>query len=82
MTPLQICCKAGNEHTSIYLLEKGADPDHVDDIGRTALHWVCPMLPDFVINRQATICRALLRRMREVNIELKDWQGQSAMELA
>jgi hypothetical protein len=40
------------------------------------------MLLGFVINRQATICRALLRRMEEVDIELKDWQGRSAMELA
>jgi ankyrin repeat protein len=44
-TPLQFSCKAGHENAVRYLLNRGADPDHVDNNGRTALHWACATVP-------------------------------------
>jgi hypothetical protein len=81
-TPLQFSCKAGHEHAVRCLLNRGADPDHVDNNGRTALHWVCDTLPGLDVGNRPWICRELLKRVKEISIELKDAHGKSALEIA
>ncbi|KAF2110293.1 ankyrin repeat-containing domain protein [Lophiotrema nucula] len=81
MTALQIASREAYLGTIEYLLENGANVDHKDNRGRTALHWACSK-PSDISQSRAAIASRLIQAMEESTIFRTDTEQRSAHDIA
>lgn len=72
-TPLHFACYLDKVDDVRLLLERGANPNAKDDVGRTPMH----LVGSGIWNHEAEICKALIRAGARVDIE--DVGGRTAL---
>ena len=83
-TALQLASHSGTTFTVDFLLEHGADINHRDNLGRTALHHVSSrdMAALGVVDEVCSISCLLLNKMSGAAIMARDSDGRSAHDMA
>jgi hypothetical protein len=81
MTPLHLACNQACLHIAQYLLWKGANPQHMDNMGRNALHWLCIHCSKNEHDKYP-IFHQLMEVMPFQDLDIQDAEGKTACDLA
>lgn len=82
VTALQLACGNGSLGSVLKLLKRGADVNHSDRNGRTALHWLAEKARYLLRSRIVQIALTIMRRMDKSAILAQDKDGLSAAIIA
>lgn len=81
LTSLFLAVHANNMNMAGYLINRGADVNHQDELGRTALHWAAAAPTEKLQGQnRAKMVEFLLDH--GAKLEVKDNEGKSALDLA
>ena len=80
MTPLTYAATWGNANAMAILLENGADVNHKDKVGDTALHEVCR--GDVTENERYIECARVLLEDKNCDVDTKNELGATALHVA
>ena len=80
MTPLTYAATWGNANAMAILLENGADVNHKDKVGDTALHEVCR--GDVTENERYIECARVLLEDKNCDVDAKNELGATALHVA
>ena len=80
MTPLTYATTWGNANAMAILLENGADVNHKDKVGDTALHEVCR--GDVTENERYIECARVLLEDKNCDVDAKNELGATALHVA
>lgn len=66
----------------LLLIQRGANRDHRDNEGRTALHWAAAFMPSIMRPDQEKIAMRLLNSMNGASLLANDEHGRRAYDVA